>query len=145
MRKPMIAGNWKLHKTIAEATRLVSELIPAVASNQNVDIVVAPVYTALPKVAETLAGSNIKLAAQNCYPEPQGAFTGEVSPLLLKDAGCEYVIIGHSERRQLFAETDALAPFSALVKLWKSVKPARCSTFCASKSQQDCKTSQPSR
>jgi triosephosphate isomerase len=114
MRKPMIAGNWKLHKTIAEATRLVSELIPAVASNQNVDIVVAPVYTALPKVAETLAGSNIKLAAQNCYPEPQGAFTGEVSPLLLKDAGCEYVIIGHSERRQLFAETDAGKMFDVL-------------------------------
>ena len=114
MRKPMIAGNWKLHKTIAEATRLVSELIPAVASNQNVDIVVAPVYTALPKVAETLAGSNIKLAAQNCYPEPQGAFTGEVSPLLLKDAGCEYVIIGHSERRQLFAETDASVNSKAL-------------------------------
>lgn len=106
MRKPMIAGNWKLHKTITEATSLVSELIPAVAANQNVDIVVAPVYTALSKVAETLSGSNIKLAAQNCYPEPQGAFTGEVSPLLLKDAGCEYVIIGHSERRQLFGETD---------------------------------------
>lgn len=106
MRKPMIAGNWKLHKTIAEATSLVTELIPAVAANQEVEIVVAPVYTALSKVAETLDNSNIKLAAQNCYPEPQGAFTGEVSPALLKDAGCEYVIIGHSERRQLFGETD---------------------------------------
>lgn len=107
MRKPMIAGNWKLHKTIAEATSLVSALIPVVAANQDVEIVVAPVYTALSKVAETLGNSNIKLAAQNCYPEPQGAFTGEVSPALLKDAGCEYVIIGHSERRQLFGETDA--------------------------------------
>ena len=114
MRKPMIAGNWKLHKTISEATSLVSELIPAVASNQNVEIVVAPVYTALAIVAEALAGSNIKLAAQNCYPEPQGAFTGEVSPLLLKDAGCEYVIIGHSERRQLFAETDESVNSKAL-------------------------------
>jgi len=114
MRKPMIAGNWKLHKTIAEATSLVSELMPAVATNQNVDIVVAPVYTALSKVAETLSGSNIKLAAQNCYPEPQGAFTGEVSPGLLKDAGCEYVIIGHSERRQLFAETDESVNSKAL-------------------------------
>ncbi len=107
MRKPMIAGNWKLHKTISEATSLVTELIPAVAANQEVEIVVAPVYTALSKVAEILGNSNIKLAAQNCYPEPQGAFTGEVSPALLKDAGCEYVIIGHSERRQLFGETDA--------------------------------------
>jgi len=108
MRKPMIAGNWKLHKTLAESSNLVAELIPAVADNQSVDIVVAPVYTALGKVAETIAGSNIKLAAQNCYPEPQGAYTGEVSPPLLKDVGCQYVIIGHSERRQLFGESDEL-------------------------------------
>jgi triosephosphate isomerase len=114
MRKPLIAGNWKLNKTITEATSLVSELIPAVASNQNVEIVVAPVYTALSNVAEALAGSNIKLAAQNCYQEPQGAFTGEVSPVLLKDAGCEYVIIGHSERRQLFGETDESVNSKAL-------------------------------
>jgi triosephosphate isomerase len=108
MRKPMIAGNWKLHKTLAESSALVAELIPAVANNPNVEIVVAPVYTALGKVAETISGSNIKLAAQNCYPEPQGAYTGEVSPPLLKDVGCHYVIIGHSERRQLFGETDEL-------------------------------------
>lgn len=106
MRRPMIAGNWKLHKTLEESSSLIAELIPAVANNHNVDIVVAPVYTALSKVAETINGSNIKLAAQNCYPEPQGAFTGEVSPSLLKDVGCQYVIIGHSERRQLFGESD---------------------------------------
>jgi triosephosphate isomerase len=106
MRTPMIAGNWKLHKTIQEATSLVSDLRAAVADNRAVEIVVAPVYTALSKVAEAVAGSNIKLAAQNCYPEAQGAFTGEVSPALLKDVGCQYVIIGHSERRQLFSETD---------------------------------------
>ena len=105
-RRLMIAGNWKLHQTLEEASNLVSELIPDVVDNRNVEIVVAPVYTSLGKVAETLAGSNIKLAAQNCYPEPQGAFTGEVSPLLLKDGGCQYVIIGHSERRQYFGETD---------------------------------------
>ena len=106
MRTPMIAGNWKLHKTLGEATALVAELIPAIAGNNHVDVVVAPVYTALHKVAEAIAGSNIKLAAQNCYAEAQGAFTGEVSPPLLKDVGCQYVIIGHSERRQLFGETD---------------------------------------
>ena len=106
MRIPMIAGNWKLHKSLGEATALVSELIPAVADNDKVEIVVAPVYTALSKVAEVIAGSNIKLAAQNCYPEPHGAFTGEVSAPLLLDVGCRYVIIGHSERRQLFGETD---------------------------------------
>ncbi|MDT8444985.1 MAG: triose-phosphate isomerase [Desulfuromonadales bacterium] len=108
MRTPMIAGNWKLHKTLAESAGLVTELMPAVAANQVVEIVVAPVYTALDQVARTIAGSNIKLAAQNCYPQPQGAFTGEVSPPLLKDVGCQYVIIGHSERRQLFAEPDKL-------------------------------------
>ena len=108
MRKPMIAGNWKLHKTIAESCSLVEALKPAVATNQAVEIVVAPVFTALSRVAEALAGSNIRLAAQNCYAEPQGAFTGEVSPQLLQDAGCSYVIIGHSERRQLFGETDEL-------------------------------------
>lgn len=108
MRKPMIAGNWKLHKTIAESCRLVEELRPAVAANTRVEIVVAPVYTALSQVAETLAGSNITLAAQNCYCENQGAFTGEVSPEMLKDAGCQYAIIGHSERRQLFGESDEL-------------------------------------
>ena len=108
MRKPMIAGNWKLHKNLAESSTLVAELIPAVADNQSVEIVVAPVYTALGMVAETISGSNIKLAAQNCYPEPQGAYTGEVSPPLLKDVGCQYVIIGHSERRQLFGESDEL-------------------------------------
>jgi triosephosphate isomerase len=114
MRKPMIAGNWKLHKTMGEACDLVNELIPAVASNQDVEAVVAPVYTALSKVAEALAGSNIKLAAQNCYPEPQGAFTGEVSPVMLKDAGCQYVIIGHSERRQIFGESDEFINTKAL-------------------------------
>ena len=108
MRTPMIAGNWKLHKTLDEATALVNELIPLVADNDKVEIVVAPVYMALSRVAETISGSNIKLAAQNCYPEPQGAFTGEVSAPLLKDAGCQYIIIGHSERRQLFGETDEL-------------------------------------
>jgi len=106
MRTPVIAGNWKLFKTIGEATALVSGLKPLVAGTTGVEIVVAPVFTALSRVADTLAGSNIRLAAQNCYWEEEGAFTGEVSPRLLKDAGCSHVIIGHSERRQYFGETD---------------------------------------
>lgn len=107
MRTPVIAGNWKLFKTIGEATALVNELKPLVASTGNVEIVVAPVFTALSRVFDAVAGSNINLAAQNCYWEEEGAFTGEVAPKLLKDAGCSHVIIGHSERRQYFGESDA--------------------------------------
>jgi triosephosphate isomerase len=106
MRIPMIAGNWKLHKTRAEARELVEALKTAVAGVQGVEIVVAPPFTALEATAAVLAGSTIRLAAQNCFPEASGAFTGEVSPMLLKDAGCRYVIVGHSERRQLFGESD---------------------------------------
>ncbi|BCR04859.1 triosephosphate isomerase [Desulfuromonas versatilis] len=107
MRRPVIAGNWKLNKTIGESLDLVRSLKPLVAEVTEVEIVVAPVYTALAAVAAELADSGIRLAAQNCYPEPSGAFTGEVSPALLKDAGCSHCIVGHSERRQLFGETDA--------------------------------------
>jgi len=106
MRRPVIAGNWKLFKTIADSVALVNELKPLVTNNQGVEIVVAPVFTALSRVSEVIAGSNIGLAAQDCYWENEGAFTGEVAPKLLKDAGCSHVIIGHSERRQYFGETD---------------------------------------
>ncbi len=106
MRVPVIAGNWKLFKTIAESVALVHELAPLVASSHGVEIVVAPVFTALSKVSDAIEGSNIRLAAQDCFWEEEGAFTGEVAPKLLKDAGCSHVIIGHSERRQFFAETD---------------------------------------
>lgn len=107
MRVPVIAGNWKLFKTIGEATALVNELKTLVARTEGVEIVVAPVFTTLSRVSELVSGSNIHLAAQNCFWEEEGAFTGEVSPNLLKDAGCSHVIIGHSERRQYFGETDA--------------------------------------
>jgi len=106
MRRPFIAGNWKLNKTLSEAIELASALKGELADIEDADIVVAPPFTALSRVAEALAGSNIAVAAQNCYPEPSGAFTGEVSPALLRDAGCGHVIVGHSERRQLMGETD---------------------------------------
>ena len=107
MRTPVIAGNWKLFKTIAEATAMVTDLKPLVSGTAGVEIVVAPVFTALAPVAAAIAGSNINLSAQDCYWEEEGAFTGEVAPKLLRDAGCSHVIIGHSERRQYFGETDA--------------------------------------
>lgn len=106
MRIPVIAGNWKLFKTIAESVALVQKLKPLVANSQGVEIVVAPVFTALSRVSDVIAGSKVKMAAQDCYWEDEGAFTGEVAPKLLKDAGCSHVIIGHSERRQYFGETD---------------------------------------
>lgn len=106
MRTPLIAGNWKLFKTIGESVAMVEELKPLVAHGQGVEIVIAPVFTALSKVSDVVKGSNIKLAAQDCYWEEEGAYTGEVAPKLLKDAGCSHVIIGHSERRQYFGETD---------------------------------------
>ncbi|MCE1227202.1 MAG: triose-phosphate isomerase [Geobacteraceae bacterium] len=106
MRTPLIAGNWKLFKTLAEAKSLVDELAPLVSTVQGVEVVVAPVFTAISTVAAAAEKTLIKVAAQDCYWEEEGAFTGEVSPKLLKDAGCSYVIIGHSERRQYFGETD---------------------------------------
>ena len=106
MRKPVIAGNWKLFKTNGEAVELIASLIPLVKHNRDVDIAVAPVFTALTSAKKAISGSNILLAAQDCYWQEEGAFTGEVSPGLLIDAGCSHVIIGHSERRQFFGETD---------------------------------------
>ncbi len=108
MRKPIIAGNWKLNKTIAEAEELAAALVADLADVRDTEVIIAPVYTALSRVAEILENSPIQLAAQNCYPQETGAYTGEVSPLMLKDAGCSAVIIGHSERRQLLEETDQL-------------------------------------
>jgi triosephosphate isomerase len=107
MRTPVIAGNWKLFKTTGEAAAFVRELAPLVSGTTGVEIVIAPVFTAIATAAAAATGTAIKIAAQDCFWETEGAFTGEVSPKLLADAGCNHVIIGHSERRQYFGETDA--------------------------------------
>lgn len=106
MRKIIIAGNWKLNKTLFEALDLVNGLKRELVDISAVDIVVCPVFTALAEVRDALVDSNIELGAQNVYWEDSGAFTGEVSAPLLKDIGVKYVIIGHSERRQFFGETN---------------------------------------
>ena len=106
MRTPIIIGNWKLNKTLGEAVTLVASLQPLVADVTDVEIVVAPVFTGISAVAQALGDGHIQLAAQDVFWEDSGAFTGEVSPGMLKDVGCEYVIIGHSERRQYFSETN---------------------------------------
>jgi len=107
MRRPVIAGNWKLNNLIGEAEALVDELRTMVADVTDVDIVVCPPYTALAAVRTHINGSNISLGAQDVYHATSGAYTGEVSPQMLVDAGCTYTIIGHSERRKYFGETDA--------------------------------------
>jgi triosephosphate isomerase len=107
MRTPVIAGNWKMFKTAREAVLFVKELRSVLKDVAGVEIIVAPAFVAVFPVAEALRNTNIGVAAQNLYWEREGAFTGEVSAAMIKDAGAEYVIVGHSERRRLFGETDA--------------------------------------
>jgi len=105
-RIPLIAGNWKMHKTIAEAVDTADALKALIEGISGVEVMLAPVFTAIPAVVETLEDSSIFVGAQNLFWEKHGAYTGEVSPEMLRDAGCRQVIIGHSERRQYFGETD---------------------------------------
>jgi len=106
MRKPIIAGNWKMYKTVQEAKALVDELRSAVKDAGDVEVVVCPPFTALDIVTATAKGTNISVGAQNMHWEEQGAYTGEISPVMLRGMGCKYVILGHSERREYFTETD---------------------------------------
>ncbi|MGI6492337.1 MAG: triose-phosphate isomerase [Pelotomaculum sp.] len=106
MRRPIIAGNWKMFKTPSEAALLAEDLKDLSAMTGSIDIVVCPPFTALERVVTVLGGSGIGVGAQDVFWEDSGAFTGEIAPTMLKDVGCGYVIIGHSERRQYFGETD---------------------------------------
>ncbi len=125
MRKPIIAGNWKMNKTPAEAKELINALKPLVA-DAEADVVVCPPFVCLAAAVEAAAGSNIKVGAQNLHFEKSGAFTGEVSADMLVAAGVEYVIIGHSERRQYFAETDETVNKKIKAALAAGLKPIVC-------------------
>ncbi len=106
MRRPLIAANWKMHMTTGETREFITQFLPLVQDVQDVEIVIAPPFTSLAVAAKFLKGSNVRLAGQNLFWEEKGAFTGEISAPMLRDVECEYVIVGHSERRQYFGETD---------------------------------------
>jgi triosephosphate isomerase len=126
MRTPFIAGNWKMFKTVHEAVVFVKELRGLVKDVTDVDIVVGPPFTALHAVAEAARNSNVAVAAQNLHWEREGAFTGEVSAAMIKEAGAEYVIIGHSERRRLFGETDVIVNRKVTAAIGAGVIPIMC-------------------
>jgi triosephosphate isomerase len=126
MRKPLIVANWKMHMTLDQASALTEGVVRGCRDIQHADIVLAPPFTALAKVRKEVRESSIRLGAQDVYWEEQGAFTGEVSPVMLKDAGCDYVIVAHSERRQLFGETDKSANRKVLAALTHDLVPILC-------------------
>jgi triosephosphate isomerase len=126
MRTPFIAANWKMHKTVLEAVAFVKEFRSMAKEVHDVEIVVAPPFTALRPAADAAHASNIGIAGQNVHWERQGAFTGEVSASMLKEAGAEYVIIGHSERRQLFGETDESVNRKVLSAVGAQLTPIVC-------------------
>jgi triosephosphate isomerase (TIM) len=125
MRTPMIAGNWKMNTTIGEAVRLVQEMQPDLNSITGIEKVLCPPFISLGSVHDLIQGSTIKLGAQNLYFEEKGAFTGEVSPLMLVGL-CEFVIIGHSERRQYFHETGEIISKKVKAALKNNLKPILC-------------------
>jgi triosephosphate isomerase len=125
-RKPIIAGNWKMNKTSAEARDLAAKLIPLVAGVKDREVVLAPPFTALQSVADTIKGTNISLSAQNLHWEDKGAYTGEISAEMLLDLGCKYVNIGHSERRQYFGETDGTVNKKVKQALKEGLLPIMC-------------------
>lgn len=126
MRRPIIAGNWKMNKNVNEALDLVKDLRFRLANVNDIDIVVCPPFLSIHAVYQFLKGSNIKVGGQNCYFEKKGAWTGEVSPNMLKDAGCQYVILGHSERRQFFKEGDELINKKLKAVLLEGLFPIVC-------------------
>ncbi|MCP3900818.1 MAG: triose-phosphate isomerase [Desulfobacteraceae bacterium] len=132
-RTPLIAGNWKMFKTGSEAVETAEKLASLSKDITSTDIMIAPTYLSVPLVAQKLSGTNVKVGAQNLYFEKEGAYTGEVSAEMIKDTGAEYVLIGHSERRQFFAETDE----SVCKKIKAATKANLVPVLCIGESEND--------
>jgi triosephosphate isomerase len=132
-RTPLIAGNWKMHKTLSEAEETARGLVELVADVTSREIMIAPPFTALASLSGILQDSSVRLGAQNLYWEAEGAYTGEISPAMLLSAGCTHVIIGHSERRQLFNETDETVNRRLRAALENGLVPL----FCVGETEQE--------
>jgi triosephosphate isomerase (TIM) len=126
MRTPLIAGNWKMYKTIAEAVELVETLLRDIGDTHDREILVCPPFTALHALSPLVQESPIGLGAQDVFYEAQGAYTGAISPVMLRDVGCRYVIVGHSERRQIFGEVDAVINRKLHATLGQELRPILC-------------------
>lgn len=137
MRKTVIAGNWKMNNDLTQSEKLIVELKNLLQNEKpNCDVIICPPFTSLSEASKLLKGSNIKLGAQNMYFEESGAFTGEVSASMLKSAGCEYVILGHSERRTIFEERDEVINKKIRKALFAGLKPI----FCVGELLSECET-----
>jgi triosephosphate isomerase len=132
-RRPLIAGNWKMYKTPSEAAETATRLVEQVRDVADVDIMIAPPFTALESVSRAIKNSPVALGAQNLYWEKEGAYTGEISAPMLKSVGCEYSIIGHSERRQYFGETDETVNQKIQAAIQADLKPV----FCIGETEQE--------
>ena len=125
-RKYFIAGNWKMNKTPEEGKKLASEIASIVSKDASVDVVICPTFTALDRVSQAIEGSAVKLGAQNLYPKGNGAYTGEISPEMLREVFAKFVILGHSERREYFGETDAFVNEKVKFSLENLINPILC-------------------
>ncbi|MDI6785662.1 MAG: triose-phosphate isomerase [bacterium] len=126
MKKPIIAGNWKMYNTISQSCDLASQLVESLSLVKDVEVIICPPFTSLSEVTKIIKNTNIRLGAQNIYFEKEGAYTGEISPLMVKDVGCDYAIVGHSERRKYINEDNPLVNLKVRTTLEAGLYPIMC-------------------